>query len=524
MPRVALACVSQDAADAGARLAEEGGNAVDAALAASLAAVVTHPGMCSLGGGAFVTVWAEGEEPVTVDGGLEMPGRGLPTDRFGDGRIDVEFDYGGGLETTVGPGSVATPGLLAACARTAERFAELSWRALLQPAIDRVRGGFPLPRSCHDFLVHAYRPIYARDPRSREALGDGKGGLIAPRGTVAVEHLTGSLEALAEEGADVFYEGELGARLADHVQARGGLLTRADLAAYEPVERTPVAANLDGWRIATTPPPAVGGVALAAMLELCGRASDATGWTASREEGLERLIRLQEAILGHQRRCLMADEDREARARELLASARSGDDARIGGSSSTLHTSAVDEEGTACSVTLSDGYGSGVMPPGTGIWLNNCLGERELNPRGFHGLDPGTRLPSNMAPTTAHGPGGRVLAVGSPGAERIPTAILQVLLYHVRRGMTLDEAVEHPRLHVEPAADGLRVDCEPGLGLEEEADAGRRRPDGTVREIRRFSERSMYFGGVEAAAWSATGGFELSADSRRTGGTAIGGG
>lgn len=556
MTRVAVASVSQPAADAGARVADEGGNAVDAAVAAGLAATVTHPGMCSLGGAGYVTLWPASGDPATVDGGHEMPGRGLPPDRFGHGGVEVSLEYGGGVETVVGPGSVATPGLLAGLSLAAERWGHLPWRKLVEPAYELARDGFPFPAACHEFLAHAHGPIYSRDPRSRAALTDDEDRLLAAGETVRVEHLADTLRALADEGAGLFYRGELGRRIADHVQEGGGILTRRDLAAYRPVVRPPLEASLDGWTLATNPPPAVGGVTLAAMLALMDDAPRGD-WTP---EAVGHLVRVQAAVLTYRRRKLDVADDPDGEAGRLLRAAREGDPgallraagatgAAAGGQSSrgdgspadrpsgegprpgsasgaTLHTSAVGSDGTACSVTLSDGYGSGIVPPGTGLWLNNCLGERELNRKGYHALEPGTRLPSNMAPTVARRDGA-VLAIGSPGAGRIPTAVLQALLNHLRLGMPLQQAVEHPRLHAEPDEEGVAVTAEPGLPLEGlegpaagRADAGDGSP---VVRVRRLDDLSMFFGGVEAAAWTLEGGFEVGADPRRAGGTAVGG-
>ena len=117
-------------------------------------------------------------------------------------------------------------------------------------------------------------------------------------------------------------------------------------------------------------------------------------------------------------------------------------------SSSTVHVSVVDERGMACAITASAGYGSGATIPGTGILLNNCLGEPELNRRGVHALTPGTRLGSNMAPAVGRRADGAVLAIGSPGADRITTALLQVLGGYALGGLDLQAAVDEPRLHV----------------------------------------------------------------------------
>lgn len=508
MTKIAVAAISREAAEAGTRVGREGGNAVDAALAASLLAVITHPGMCSLGGACFITVWPpDGADPLTVDGGHEMPGRGLPEARFGRGGKEVELDFAGGIRTTVGPGSVATPGLLAGFDAASERFGTVPWRELFGPARDVAGSGFPLPAACRVFLRHAHEAIYGVDPRSRGALHDGEGRLIEAGEPVRVEALPGTLEVLAERGAESFYRGEVARRIADHVQAEGGLLTRRDLASYEAEWRKPLRTPVDDWSVATNPPPAMGGGVLAAALRLLPD-TPGDGWSAG---DVRRLADALGAVARFREREVVRDGDVDGGIRRLLdrAEAAAGDPSRMQESTSTIHTSVVDGDGLACSVTCSDGYGSGVMPPGTGLWLNNALGERDLTRGEFHGLDPGERLSSNMAPTAVRHPDGRVLAIGSPGAERIPGVILQALLGHLRGGLSLGDAVEHPRLHVEVQSGEARVLAEPGLPLGEVDLPVRREPD-----------RSLAFGGVTAAALSG-GRLAAASDSRRDGGTAI---
>ena len=180
-------------------------------------------------------------------------------------------------------------------------------------------------------------------------------------------------------------------------------------------------------------------------------------------------------------------------------------------SPSTTHTSAVDSQGLACSISLSSGYGSGVMITGTGMLLNNSLGELELHPQGLEGLTPGTRLISNMAPTIARKSDGTVLAIGSPGASRITTAIAQVLINFIDLGMSLAEAVNYPRLHVEVFEEQVSIAFESGLPLEAI-------PGFVLRE---FTQPSMYFGGIQATLWQPATGFVAVADPRRAGGVAI---
>lgn len=502
MHGVALASSSRLAADAGLHIATAGGNAVDAALAAAFVSMTTEPGVCSIGAGGYITIWPADATPVTIDGNVEMPGRGLPPERLGQGGMPVELDYGGGMRTVIGYGSVATPGALAACQFASQQFGRLGWADLLEPAVKSAREGFPLSRPSHSYLIHSGTSVYGWDPRSRTALHHADGSLRQPGETVHVAHLADSLQALQERGAQEFYGGDLGRRIAGHVAENGGVLTPEDMACYRALPRPALVLELDDWRIATNPPPAIGGATLAAMLLLMRR-EPISRWDAA---GVRRVADIQQQVLGYRREHLDFSDDLEQEARRLL------EDCRHGGltASSTVHTSAVDDQGLGCAITLSAGYGSGVMPPGTGIWLNNCLGELELNRRGLNPGPPGWRLPSNMAPTVARRADGALLAIGSPGADRITTAIFQTLVNFVHLGLPLDAAIDHPRLHVEILDGAARVACEPGLPME------------ALRlACRPFTEKSMFFGGVGAALWHPRDGFVIGADPRRTGGSGV---
>ncbi len=506
MTDVAVASTSQIAADAGARIAEQGGNAVDAAVAAALVTACTEPGVCGLGAGGYVTIWSPTGGPATIDGNIEMPGRGLAAERLGQGGVQVQLAYGGGVETVVGPGSVGTPGALAAMGMASAKFGQVPWRELVEPAAEHARHGFPLPQACYNYLVHSGEIIFGRNPDSYRALHDGSGKLKQPGDPIMVPGLADTLDAIAHHGTEEFYQGELAARIAAHVSGGGGILTRRDLAAYQAVARPALDRRLRDWHVATNPPPAIGGATLIAMLILV----DADPFEAWSTDEVERLIRIQESVMRFRFARLDLAEDRKAEARRMLALCERRDIDALLTAPSTVHTSAVDSQGTACSITLSAGYGSGEIPAGTGIWLNNCLGELELNRRGLNAGPPGTRLPSNMAPTVARRDDGAVLAIGSPGADRITTAILQTLINFVYLGMSLQEAIDHPRAHVELNPEGLCVAFERGLPVN-------RLP---VPQ-RTFEELSMFFGGVGAALWSPGKGFVLGADTRRTGGTRV---
>ncbi|MFW6089063.1 MAG: gamma-glutamyltransferase [Gemmatimonadota bacterium] len=494
---VAVASSTRLAAAAGASVAREGGNAVDAALAAAWVGAVAEPGICAPGCGGFVTVWGSDFDPVTVDGYIEMPGRGAAPECFGGGTTEVSIEYGGGVTMHVGHGSVGTPGGPAALALASERYGRLPWREILAPAITITRDGFPLTAPARHYLEHSGEKVFGWHPDGRAALHDADGRLRDAGETIRVEHLSDTLERLARHGVDDFYTGEIGRTIATDMAEHGGLLTRDDLAAYSPVVRRALVGVVPGWTVATNPAPAIGGVTLGAMLGLLGDRPSGP-W---REDDVAHLVDVQARVLGFRRERVDLREDVVAAIDELHAAFTSP---------STVHTSAVDAAGLACAVTLSAGYGSGVMIPGTGLWMNNCLGEVELNRRGLHAWPVGARLVSNMAPTVARSESGAVLSIGSPGADRITTAILQAFANHAHAGMPLDEAVAHPRLHVEATEDGPRVAAEPGV-------------PGPVGDLpwRYYPELSTYFGGVGAVRWSADDGFVAAADPRRAGATTI---
>ncbi len=505
MTRVAIAASSQIAADAGAEVAESGGNAVDAAIAASLVQLVTEPGVISLGAGAFIVVWPAGEGPVMVDGASEMPGREAPAERFGRGGRDVLLAYGGGTPTGVGYASVATPGALAGYALAARRYGRLPWKALVEPARRHASNGFPMPPASQRYIDTTHEGIFGWNPAALRPLQDEHGAIKSAGEMIFVDDLGDSLAAIGEQGVAAFYRGDIARLIADDMAANDALLSLADLEAYRPRILPALEVALDDWHLATAGAPSVGGAALAAMLLLM-RGGGHGAWTA---QMANYLIEVQTRVMRFRKRHLDTSEALGRDVARLLERANCAPEALA--SPSTVHASTVDADGLACAITASAGYGSGVMPPGTGIWMNNSLGEVELNKRGLHALRPGTRIPSNMAPTTGRGSDGSMLSIGSPGADRITTAILQTVTNLVHLDMPLQDAVDNPRLHVEwPREDARRVAYEPGMPVDE-LDVPQRR----------FGGLDMFFGGVSAVRYAPPDRFEMAADVRRTGGTAL---
>ena len=484
MTALAVAAPNPAAADAAEDVARAGGSAVDAAIAATLVAMVNEVGLVSLSSGGFVTVQPAEGRAYAVDGWVDRPGRGRADTAPPVRTWDVSTAYGGGVSITIGPGSVATHGSLTAFGEAHARDGRLPWRELVAPAIDVARLGFRLGSASRFYLDHVHESVFGWDPQSHRALHDEDGRLSEQ--SVIVTDLAATLELIADEGPRALHQGDLARLVASDVQARGGLLDLADLTAYEPVVRAPLTTRVGPWSLATTPPPSVGGVVVASMLRLLdGRPRD--GWDV---DDVEHLVRVQRAVLGHRREVLETAGDLDAASRAWLDRV-DADHRAVLESGSTAHVSVTDAEGAACSITVSSGYGAGMIAAGTGIWLNNCLGEQELNPPG-RGVPPGSRLLSNMAPTVGRHDDGSTLAIGSPGADRITTAVVSALAGFVSGGLDLPAAVAHRRVHVHRA------------GLRDE-------------EVRREEELSMYYGGVGAALTRADGRLEAVADPRREG-------
>jgi gamma-glutamyltranspeptidase/glutathione hydrolase len=308
--------------------------------------------------------------------------------------------------------------------------------------------------------------------------------------------LAESLVAIAEKGPEVFYGGELGSEITRSIADDGGFLGDDDLKSYEVIVRKPTNTQAFGWLIESNPPPAVGGATLVHMLALL---EDSDMGTDARR--LSAIVEAQRAAVGYRKERYQDPDDVAAAFDEALAGIQRKR------SSATTHTSSADADGYVCSLTESNGYGSGLVVHG--ILLNNTLGEEELNPLGAHRLPPGIRTHSNMAPTIAS-KDGHALGLGSPGADRIVGAIVQTFLRVAVDGDPLAQAVAAPRAHLDPRPEGETLCFEPGLPGSELP--YRQRP---------YDELHMYFGAVQAASVNGDGDVDAAHDPRRSGGSAL---
>jgi gamma-glutamyltranspeptidase/glutathione hydrolase len=387
---------------------------------------------------------------------------------------------------TIGAGhaAVANSGAVQALSVARDRFGLVPWRRLVEPSARACREGYRFGAPAALYLGLVRDTLFGGDAEAHALVTGADGGPLEPGETSLNLDLADILDLLAAQGVSLFTTGAVGRVLVEDMAANGGLVTQADLTAYQAIVRAPTMRTVGSWEIALNPPPSVGGPMLAAML---GQLARHEAWTWAE------VIEIQRRVLAYRLSVHDRSRDLDADGHALLEAVERHGLAGLPTSASTAHVSAVDEHGNSCAITMSCGYGAGMVIPGTGILLNNALGEPELNRLGVHAVAPGTRLASNMAPTTGRSASGTALAVGSPGADRITTALMQVLGRGLLRGDDLQHSIDAPRLHVRFMDDGSpRVEHEPSDDIAAAIDA-------SGLPAHRFPGPHMYFGGVGAA-------------------------
>ena len=458
-------------AEAGAELLRAGGNAVDAALAAMFTSFVAEPMLTGLGAGGYMLVAPPGGDPVVLDFFVEAPGRGLAPGAPHAPLRAVSVDFGDAVQVFhIGASSCGVYGMPAGIASAAERFGTMPLADLAAPAIALAREGVEV-NAMQGYLWELLGPIAVATPESCDRYCiDGR--VPRPGEVVRDPALADGIERLAADGAAPFYTGDIGTAVSDWVTSRGGTLTRADLAAYETVPRDPVHVRYHGREVLTNPPPSAGGILIAYALALLER----NNVVPPTPPAPDAIVDAMEAAQAERTPAFLEGLAGEGFLDSFMSS-------RLG---STTHVSVLDADGWACSVTTTNGEGSGLVVPGTGIHVNNMMGEQDLSPAGWFTHPPGRRLPSMMAPTVVLDEGTPELVLGSAGSNRIRSAILQVIVNAIDRGMDAQAAVDAPRLHFE---DGL-VYAEPGIdGAPLEAAA---------RSLAWFRDRNLFFGGCQA--------------------------
>jgi len=475
---------SDIAADIGAGILARGGNAVDAAVATAFAMAVTYPAAGNIGGGGFMIVRTPDGRATTFDYREMAPGKATETMYLGaDGNIDRSLTAAGYLAPGV-------PGTVRGMALAHGRFGKLAWRDVVMPAAALARDGFRVSESLARGLNNEVRGRMKPFPASVAAYGKAGGGEWAAGDTIVLGDLAKSLTAIATDGPDAFYTGWIADRIATDMAAHGGIITKDDLAAYVAKERAPVTGTFLGYEIISMPPPSSGGTALVEMLNMLEALEIQKTTRGSFEAWHLMTEAMRRAYLDRAR--FLGDADfvdvpvarltSKAHARDLIR----GIDLRTASSSvelgrdivsegapepdETTHFSVVDKDGMAVSntYTLEGGYGSHVVIAGTGILLNNEMGDFNKKPgttslTGDIGtranlIAPRKRMLSSMTPTIVARDGKLALVTGSPGGRTIINTVLNVVLNATAWNLTGREAVDGARSHHQWLPDRLTIE------------------------------------------------------------------
>ena len=513
--RGAIAAGHPLTAQAGARVLAEGGNAVDACIAAGFASWVTESPLTGPGGGGFMLVHRASDRSTRVlDFFVAVPGLGGRGGSAEMEAVDVDFTTESSQVFRIGAASCAVPGVAAGLEAAHRSFGTLPWRELIAPAAELARGGIELTRA--QAYLHAILDLILRHTDEGRTIYGRDGQRLVAGDRLVLSDLARTLERLAERGAADLYRGELAREIVEHVRAQGGVIDERDLAEYRVIRRRPIEAGFFGHELASNPPPSTGGVLIGYGLRLLDRLGP--GGRQGSAEAIALLVEvmreqnrvragefMRRLYRGGLARRLYDDETLDAAVARVRARAGSvGEPAAARG---TTHVSAVDASGNAASLTASTGSGSGVIVPGTGIHLNNMVGEFDLSVAG--GVPrPGVRMTSMMAPSLVLRDGRPRLVVGSAGSLRLRGAILQIIVNVVAHELCVAEAIERPRVHLEEP----KVHCEGGTEPDELT-----RLESWGYDVVRWRRRNLYFGGAAGVELHADATLAAAGDSRRGG-------
>ncbi len=510
----AIAAGHQNTALAGIEMFHLGGNAFDAAVAAMLASFVAESILTSAAGGGFLLAHTQNQQNILFDFFTQTPRQKRPHQEIDF--YPVELNFGGAVQTfNIGLGSMAVPGNLLGVFHVHQRLGRLPFQVVASPAIHYAKTGIRV-NEFQAYCLQLLKAICLASPAAREIYApDGK--LLNVGDTLILKDFAATLTELAENGSGEFYSGEIAHRLVKDCQEKGGHLTLEDLTTYRVIERQPLTINYRGHTLLTNPPPSSGGCLIAFALNLLSNI-DLTRIDYGSSEHLQLLAQ----VMGLTNKARLDGYDnyiyQSDIAETFLSSAHvttyEQELKRIVNKwGSTTHISVMDNEGNAASVTTSTGEGSSYIIPGTGMMVNNMLGEDDLNPQGFHQWAENRRISSMMSPAMVLKDGQPEIVLGSGGSNRIRTAILQVISNLIDFQMPVALAVQSPRCHWE----NNQFNLEPGFSEEEVSNL--MLPTDTQLVL--WKQKNMFFGGVHTVKKDYLGVMEGGGDPRRSGVVAI---
>jgi gamma-glutamyltranspeptidase/glutathione hydrolase len=516
-----------DAARAGVEILHGGGNAIDAAIAVSLALGVAEPYGSGLGGKLMVLYYEAASRKTYALDAMDAAGS-----------INVaRFVKTTGEQRSYGYTSVAVPGLPDGLWTAHQRWGKLAWAATVQPAITLAREGFEILPKTRNFFAEQEKKLRRGDAEiARLYLPHGELPEVGSR--LANEDLARTLQLFAQHGRDGFYRGPVAEKIVRSVREGGGSITLNDLAAYQTRIVEPIEITFRGNRIVSSPPPTNGApLFLTVMKALESEEFSGELQSANNLDRIGRVWRIVQPLvqrdIGDVPQAwfnfekLVAPDSIAAIRKEAFDSdlpvekVAWFDDSGLSPSyaAATTHFAVVDADGNIVCATQSQSFhfGAGVVPPGTGVVLNNSMSNFAVtDPKGVNYAAAGKRPRSTISPTIVLREGKPVFAIGIPGASRIPTALLQVLLDRLAFNRPLADAIGNTRIHFDR---NWRENNEESFEAESsfpEREVAALRKLGWKVELREAPNTGRYFGGINAIELNADGSYTGYADPRRT--------
>jgi len=476
------------ASQAGLEMLKAGGNAIDAAVAAAFAIGVVEPNASGIGGEGMMVISLAGTgKAVAIDYRSAAP---------------ASLDYPDGVPDT-GHAAVAIPGTVAGLASALQKYGTMPLSRVLAPAIRLAEQGFVVSPTLAGIIIDSFDAIRKNEPLAKMMC---PGGLPIEAGEILKNpDLAASLRSIAAGGADVFYKGTLADAIVSEMAARGGRISKSDLASYRAIEREPVRGRYRGHDIVSAPPP-VGGVTLIEILQILGafdfskEAPLSPRYVHLAAEAMKRGFADYTATVGDPEfvKVPVAELLSVAYARSRAAEIRpdtitpkvaAGPVARQE-PPSTTSLSVVDAQGNmvALTQTISDFFGAKVVVEGTGIILNNEM--KNFGSRGPNAMAPGKRMRTMIAPTILLKDGKTFAALGTPGAARIVSTMTLLVSNLVDFGMGIQEAIEAPRFYARDTETDLSIEARvPTATVEALAKMGYR--------IKTYRDFDLFFGGAQ---------------------------
>ena len=451
--KVSLASTAEYSSKAAESINDLNPNAADILIVSVITSMVTDLGVVSPTASGLLTYYdGQKNSKHTIDGYFVAP-KSFDGNDHEEHRISMT--YGGHVETCKGGNTFAIPGIYKILDLIYDRYASLPLHKLLEYPIQIAKDGFKLTQPTKDYFLHSLEPMFMWHEYSKEVLNDVYKDLDS--GIVKLEKLSDTYSYMSTKGFNDFYYGDISKSILQTVEEEGGHATADDFNNYDLIEDNKFNYKYKDLKLTGHAGPSIGGLMVLKYLEGLSIKSD------------NKTEVLKNVYIDRQVNFEFFGERREFINKEIN---------KISQSSSTIQTNTSDEANNHFSITFSSGYGSGVLCKNTGMYFNNSLGEVELNPQGFLGDTKGDRLISNMSPLIIESNEG-ISTIGSPGADRISSAIAQVLINY-SKNKNWKQAIDKPRFHVN--GDG----------------SVRAEPDSLVADnkITITEEYDMYFGGV----------------------------